>query len=234
LCKGDAARGLDLLHAERAVVRRPREHDSDRLVAVFLGERTHEVVNRTELPATLDARAKLQQTLPEDEILAGWNYVDMIWFDRHVVLDLRDGHRGRARKDLRQHARMRRRQVLDDDERHPRIGRQRVQERRERVESAGRRSDGNDRERQPLPRSEVFFDDRIDRRQYGVGLVGRRLALGRQAGRAGTPRLRGLVRGGSGRFAARYYLPSTSPGNFGNATFATRAARNRPTLVDKF
>src|SRR5262249_34319982 len=85
LSERDAAARLDLLDAERSVVRGAGEDDADALVPMLFGERAHEMVDRPLLSPDLGSWGELQMAVAEDEVLAWGNDVNVIRLHRHVV-----------------------------------------------------------------------------------------------------------------------------------------------------
>jgi hypothetical protein len=69
------------------------------------------------------ARGEQQATIAYPEIGARRDHVDVVWLHLVAVLCFGDGHRGRPRQRLAEQARVRRIEVLDENERHPGVRR---------------------------------------------------------------------------------------------------------------
>jgi hypothetical protein len=63
--------GLDLLQPQRPVAARAGQNDADRFLAMALGERAHELVDRMVNAPHLGARAELKVPLVDDHVFAG-------------------------------------------------------------------------------------------------------------------------------------------------------------------
>lgn len=165
LSEGDPPGRLDLLDPQRPVTGRPGQYDADALVTMLFGERTHEVVDRAVLSEFLGSRRELQVAVGEHEILPRGDDVDVIRLHRRVIGDLHHRHRRGPVQDLRQHAVIGGRQMLDDDEGHTHIGGERVEQRHDRFEAARRCADRDDRKGQGLLGCYVVLDGRVDGRE---------------------------------------------------------------------
>ena len=147
LCEGDAVFRFDRFEPFGPVGSVPRENHADRLTTAIAGEGAEEEVDgQMELASLVVAREKRQTTVKNPELRIGRDYVHVIGLDALTILGLTNRHRRRLRQGLRQKARVRGIQVLDQDKRHPGIGRQRLQELGECLEPACGRANANDGE----------------------------------------------------------------------------------------
>ena len=144
----DAARRLDLVHPQRAVAAGARENDGDRLVLLVVRQRFEKQVDRMMAPVDLVARDQFERSLRDDHVRVRRNHIHAIRLDLRLVFDFIYRQLRRAGQDLGQVARVRRRQVGDEDERHAGVGWQRAQQLRECLEAAGGRADADNRKRE--------------------------------------------------------------------------------------
>ena len=80
---------LYLRDPQRPVRARARQHDPDRVVAVLLRHRSHELIDRHVYASRLLARVQSQRPLRNRHRRVRWNHIDVIAFDRHPVFDFR-------------------------------------------------------------------------------------------------------------------------------------------------
>ena len=114
----DAAVALDRRQAGGAVLVRAREHDPDRAVAVDLGDRLEEHVDRR--PRELDARVDREGEVAvlDEEVVVGRSDVDVARLERLLVARLGDGPADVALQQRLEHAAARLgRAVLGDHDR---------------------------------------------------------------------------------------------------------------------
>ena len=99
----DAALGLDRFQSESAVRGRARQDHADGLMPPVFRQRAKELIDRPVNPLTL-ARQKLQRSECDDHAPIGRDHVDVVRLDRRLVVNFRDGHFRRPRKNLCQRA----------------------------------------------------------------------------------------------------------------------------------
>ena len=117
------------------------------LLLPVIGQGAEEEIDRQ---AQAPGRRRLEQVqhpVQDGQVLVGRDHVDAVRLDLHPVLDLDDRHGGGALEQLRQHALVRRVQVLDDDEGHAAALRHVLAKLLERLQPAGRGADADDGER---------------------------------------------------------------------------------------
>jgi len=136
LSESDTARSLDLFETERAVAPGPRQDNADRSMGLVLGKRTKELIDRPVLPVRLTGD-EMEDTVGNEQVLPGRHHIDTIGLDARLILDLRDRHGRRSRENLRQGARVGRREVLHQNERHPGIDGERMEKLGQSFEPAG-------------------------------------------------------------------------------------------------
>ena len=150
---GEPAVLLDRAQPKGAVVTGAGDDDAGGVLALVLGERQQEQVDRRAAPLLADRRGDPQHaTLDRDHRVLG-RHVDVVRLDRRIVGDL--DHLdpcGRA-QDLGEPALLMRRQVLDDDERHAAVGRHRREEVAKGLDAPSRAADPDDRTRRAPSRA---------------------------------------------------------------------------------
>lgn len=140
----DAAAGLDLAQAERAVGAGAGQDDSDGLRELILAQGTEEVVDREVVAAALAARRHVKQPPGQRQVGIRRNDVDMVRKDGHPLRRLHDGHARRPREQVAQPALVPGIEMLHEQECHPGVGREVREELGERFESARGRADADD------------------------------------------------------------------------------------------
>lgn len=93
----------------------------------------------------LQRLGQLQPTPVDGQVLAGWNRVDGVALDPHLIFGLGDLHAGVLGEDVGHMALVSRFQVLDDYESHPAVGGHRLEEVLEGIQPARRRTDAHNR-----------------------------------------------------------------------------------------
>src|SRR5208282_4079563 len=137
---------LDRLQPEAAVAAGSRENDADRAVAELFRQRAQEEVERQTRAVTLPRFREAEGTALDREIGTRRNEIDMLWLERHPVCCLLYLHRSMAGQQIDHHARMRRIEMLDQNEGHAGAGRERSKQPPEGVEAAGRGTEPDDPE----------------------------------------------------------------------------------------
>ena len=137
---------LDRLQPQAAVAAGSRENDADRAVAQLFRQRAQEEVERQARAVTLARLRKAQGAGLDREIGTRWNEIDMLALELHPVDRLLYLHRRMAGQQIDHHARMRRIEMLDQNEGHAGAGRERNKQPPEGVEAAGRGAEPDDRE----------------------------------------------------------------------------------------
>jgi hypothetical protein len=161
LGKQEAAGRVDRHRAAGAVRAGPREHDADAALAVGLGERGEEDVDRQrELMRAL--RAQVEAPVGDAHQRARRNEIDVVRRDRQAMLGEHDRHLRVPGEQIAHHALVVRREVLDDHEHCARVGAAVVEEVFEGFEAA---------------RGRAYA--------YDIAVEGRDLRRGRRFGRRG-------------------------------------------------
>ncbi len=137
---------LDGLQSEAAVAAGSREDHADRALAEFLRQRAQEEVERQARAVALPRFRELQGTAADREIGTRRNEIDMLALERHPVRCLLYLHRRMAGQQLDHHARMRRIEMLDQNEGHTGAGRERGEQPAEGIKAARRGAEPDDRE----------------------------------------------------------------------------------------
>ena len=137
---------LDRLQSEAAVAAGSRENDADRAVAQLFRQRAQEEVERQARAVTLPRFREAEGTALDREIGTRRNEIDMLALERHPVCCLLYLHRRMAGQQIDHHARMRRIEMLDQNEGHAGAGRERGEQPPEGIEAARRGAEPNDRE----------------------------------------------------------------------------------------
>ncbi len=141
----DAARADDRPHAQRAVGAGARQDDPDGVLALVLGERAQEGVDRHALPARLFELGELQHAVEDAHAAVRRDHEDGVRAHGHLVGRLGHRERRHALQDLRQETRVARVEMRHEHERHACVGRHVAEEFLEGFESAGGRADADDR-----------------------------------------------------------------------------------------
>jgi hypothetical protein len=145
---GDAqpAHGLDRLGAGGTVAAHARQDDGDRALALLLGERLEEVVDRPVVHRFGQPLAEAEAAVLQRQ-RAAWPYhVEVVGLERHPFLDVHHRHRGLGREDVDQQRLAVRRQVLDEHEADAALGAHGRKELDRRFEPARRCADADHRE----------------------------------------------------------------------------------------
>ena len=142
----DAAAGLDLLDADRAVRSGPRQDHPDGAGPTVFGQRLEKVIDRQVRTADLPAGSELQDTPGDGQDRARGDDVDLVGGDLPAVRRLRDGQAAGLAQQLDQVALVVGVEVLDQHERHAGLLRQLREELADRLQAPGRRPDPDDRE----------------------------------------------------------------------------------------
>ena len=141
----DAAGGLDLADAQRAVRARARQNDADRGRPLDRRERAQEMIDRVMRAPIVGTRRHGEHTVGDRDAGVGLNDVDVVRRDLGAVGGIDDRHRGVRLQQLGQTTLMFGIEVLDDHQRQARSRWQRVEEMREGTEASGRGTDADDR-----------------------------------------------------------------------------------------
>lgn len=121
----------------------PREQDADGGLFLIVGQGAKEEVDGEAMPAWLRRLEHAQDPVEQREVLVGRDGVDVIGLERGAVHGLADLQARRAPQQLGQGARVRRVEVLDDDEGEPRVLRHRPEQLLERAQTARRAADAD-------------------------------------------------------------------------------------------
>ncbi len=143
-----AAHGFDLLGARRAVAAHARHDDANRPLALLLGQRAEEVVDRPVVPRLGQRRAQMQLAVFNRERVPRPNDVHVVRFDGHAVFNLVHGHSRVLLQNAGHQAFAVRRQVLNEHKRDARVVGHDFEELDEGFQSAGRCADADYRKRQ--------------------------------------------------------------------------------------
>jgi hypothetical protein len=101
--------------ADAAVGAGAGQHYGHRVLAVGLGQGVEEVVDGGALAAQLLDLRQAQVAVDGGEIAAGRDHIDVVRLHRQVFGDLLHRHRYQGLEQVREHARVLRRQMHDDD-----------------------------------------------------------------------------------------------------------------------
>ena len=142
----DSAFGLDRFEPQGAVGERARQDDADRTHLVRLGERLEEIVDRKLAAARLGAGHEPEPSVGKADLHVRGDDVHVVRPDPHSALHLEHLHPRRPGHDFREHARVGRVEVLNEDERHPGVGGEAREKLRERLDASGRSADPDDGE----------------------------------------------------------------------------------------
>ena len=123
-----------------------REDDANALGSLVGGQGSQERIYGQTKPTWRRWRQQVQHSVQNGQILVGWNDVDPIRLDLQAILDLKNLHRRGPRKQLDQHALVRRVQVLNDHESHSALLGQVAQETLERFQTSSRGTNAGNRE----------------------------------------------------------------------------------------
>jgi hypothetical protein len=143
LREGHAACRVDRADAVRAVRAGAGQHDADRRVALVLGDRGEQHVDRGLWFGAPRRGRESQVLVVENDVPVRRRDVDDVRLDPHAVLDLADRERRLAGEQLDEQALVSGRQVLRDHVRHPRVGREVRYEDTQRLEPAGGSADAH-------------------------------------------------------------------------------------------
>ena len=145
LHEDDAACFLDGLEADRAVRAGARKDDRE-AIAVLLGQRTKEQVDRRPLPWRVVEFVSRDLVVGYPQMPIRRNDIDVIGLQRHWFMDLGYGHAGARRKDSRQLAMGPGSQMHDHDKggAYTLVG-QSLEERLQRLDAARGSADADDR-----------------------------------------------------------------------------------------
>src|SRR5271166_1156282 len=137
---------LDRLQSQAAIAAGSREDHADRAAAELLRQRAQEEVERQPCAVTLPRLREVEGAGLDREIGTRWNKIDMLGLERHPVCCLLHFHRRMAGQQIDHHARMRRIEMLDQNEGHAGAGRERGEQPPGGIEAAGRGAKPDDRE----------------------------------------------------------------------------------------
>ena len=144
LHEDDAACFLDGLEAARAIRAGAREDDGE-AIAVLLGERTKEKVDRRSLPSRIVELVGRDLVIGDSQVPIRRNDVDVIGLQRSRFMNLRNGHTGPRRKNSRQLAVALGRQMHNYHKGNARTVRQSFEERLQRLDAARGGANSDDR-----------------------------------------------------------------------------------------
>ena len=137
---------LHRLQSETAVGAGPGEDRADGALTAFLGQRAQEEVEGHARAMALQGLGQPEDAVPDCQIGARRNEIDVVAFELHPVCSLQNLHRRVAGQQIDHHALVLRIEMLDQHEGHAVVGRQGVEELLEGVETTCRRPQCNDRE----------------------------------------------------------------------------------------
>ncbi len=115
---------LNRLQSEAAIAARSRKDHADRAFAELFRQRAQEEVERQARAVTLRRLRESQGTAADREIGTRRNEIDMLALERHPVCCLLHRHRRMAGQQIDHHARVRRIEMLDQNECHAGGGRE--------------------------------------------------------------------------------------------------------------
>src|SRR5208282_4169312 len=134
---------LDRLQPEAAVAAGSRENDADRAVAELFRQRAQEEVERQARAVTLPRFREAEGTALDREIGTRRNEIDVLALERHPVCCLLYLQRRMAGQQIDHHARMRRIEMLDQNEGHAGAGGEHGKQPPEGIEATRRSAEPN-------------------------------------------------------------------------------------------
>ena len=147
LAEREAAMLLDGGHAQRPVAAEAGEDDADRILALVLGERGEEGVDRGAAGEHRRRTGEVQHAALDRQDGVRRDDVNLVRADRRPIRRGMHRHRRVAGHDRGQRAFVMRIEMLDQHERHAAVGRHLGEERLEGVEPARRGADAHDQAR---------------------------------------------------------------------------------------
>ena len=137
---------LDRLQSQAAIAAGPREDHADRALAEFFGQRAQKEVERQPCAVTLARFREAQGAIADREIGARRNDIDMLGLERHPVRCLLDRQRRMPSQQIDHHARMRRIEMLDQNEGHAGAAGEHGKQPADGIQAASRSAEPDDRE----------------------------------------------------------------------------------------
>ncbi len=144
LHEDDAPCFLDRLEADRAIRAGAREDDGE-VIAVLLGERLKEKVDRRSSPSRTVEFVRRNLVIGNSQVAIRRNYIDVIGLQRSRFINLRNGHTGPRRKNSRQLAVALGRQMHNHHKGNARTVGQSFEERLQRLDAARGGANSDDR-----------------------------------------------------------------------------------------
>jgi hypothetical protein len=137
---------LDRLDAENAIAAAARQDDTERIFAAVASERGEEHVDRRALVMGGVGRDQPKPPRGDRQDRRRRHDINLVLFERLIILRDLDAHLGVARQNLREEAFAIRRQMHDDDEAHARIGGHCAEQALQRLDAACGSADADDGE----------------------------------------------------------------------------------------
>lgn len=147
---GHAPRGLDGFQAQGTGRSGPGKDDANSPFLLILGQGTEEAVHGRLRGMPLYWPGQTENPSVDGHEMVRWDDVDVIGLDRHVILDLNDGHGGVSGQQPDHEALVRRIEMRHQHKGDPAFGWHRSQELLERIQPAGRGSDADNGWSQPF------------------------------------------------------------------------------------
>lgn len=165
----DAAILANGAHAQRAVRTAAAQHDGE-TVAVLVGQRAEEFVDRRPLAARLGEGGGRDLLVGDQQAPIGGDHIDSIGTDRLGLVDLLDRHCGAVRQDRRQFAAMSGVEMDQHDIGEAEIGRKRLEQALQGFDPARRGADADDGDARERAAFSILNHDRasLTTRKSGV------------------------------------------------------------------